>query len=315
MPYTGATAGYLAAAQSNDASIAYAMEANFGQAPTGAYQKTRFTGENFRVQNTRQRPDEINGLAEASRAVTTQKAGSGTLSGALSSGTYDDLLAAVLCGDWADDAVTNGDVVKTWSISEKIGAKWFLRTGALCTQAQLTFAQGGFSQAAFDFAYSDETVSDADPAASYTPAPTGLVFDTVSNFSGVQVDGSAPNGCVRQLQITLARDGAAMDYGMGHADSCGARPGEIMATGQIQIYFQDYSLYQRFLAGTSGPIAASIADAAGNGYTFTFLSATLQNPQINAGNKNTSIVATFDIEGNPQDAGGTFSIARIKPQS
>jgi len=56
-----------------------------------------------------------------------------------------------------------------------------------------------------------------------------------------------------------------------------------------------------------------VKDATGNGYRFTFLNGRLQSPQINAGSRNTSIVATFDLEGNPQTGGGTFKITRIKP--
>jgi len=315
MANTGSTNGYLAGAQANSATIAYAMEANFGVAATGAYQRTRFTGENFRVQNSRSRPDEINLLAEGSQSVTTQRAGSGTLSGALSAGTYDDLLAAVLGNDWSNGAVSNGTLVKTWTMIEQIGASWFQRPGAYCTRVQLTFAQGGFSQAAFDLSYADETVVNADPAASYLAAPTGAVFDTVKNFAGVLIDGAAPNGVVRQIQITLERNGGGMDYGMAQAKAAGVRPGELIASGSIQIYFRDYSLYQRFLSEEGGTISCNVVDGAGNGYTFTFLNATLQNPQINAGGKNTTIVATFDIEGNPQAGGGTFSIAKIAPAS
>lgn len=310
MATTGSTANYQAAAQANDAVIAYAMEANYGVAATGAFQKTRFTGENFRPQNTRQRPDEINDLAEASQAVTTQEAVSGTLSGALSISTYDDLLAAVLCGDWTNDSVANGKIVKTWTLIEKLGAEWFVRPGSFCTRVQLTFTQGSFSQVAFDFSCADQTVSAADPAQSYLNAPSGTVLDTVQNFEGVQIDGATPEGCIRSIQITLTRNGADSDYGTGHTGACGIRVGEMLATGQLQIFFKTYDLYQRYVAGKGGPIALTVGDGSGAKYVFTFLNATLQNPQINAGSKNTSVIATFDIEGNPQAGGGTFRIDR-----
>ena len=311
MAFTGSTTGYQAAAQANDTAISYAMEPNYGVPATGNYQRTRFTGENFRPTDSTQRPDEINADIEAAQAVLTQTAVAGTLSGALSYGTYDDLLAAVLGGDWADNKVQNGPVVKTWTVIEKMNADWLVRPGSFCTRAQLTFAQGSFASAAFDFSCKQQTKAGADPAASYTDAPTGRVFNTVDNFTGITIGGQTPDGCVRQVQITLDRDGSGSDYGMGHADACGIRPGQLLASGSLQIFFKTWDLYDRWTAGTQGPIAVTVKDADGNSYVLTFLNAALRNPQINAGSKNSSIVATFDIEGNPQAAGGTFSIQRI----
>ncbi|WP_249203118.1 phage tail tube protein [Gluconobacter kondonii] len=310
MAFTGATAGYQAAAQANDTAISYAMEPTYGVPATGNYQQTRFTGENFKPTDTTQRPDEINANIEASQAVLTQTSVAGTLSGALSYGTYDDMLAAVLGADWANNAVQNSSAVKTWTISEKINGAWLVRPGSFCTRAQLTFAQGSFASIALDFSCKQQTQVTADPATSYSAAPTGRVFDTVDNFVGMTIDGVAPDGCVRQVQITLDRDGSASDYGMGHADACGIRPGQILASGSLQIFFKTWDLYQRWSNGGQGPIAITVKDADGNSYVLTFLNATLRNPVINAGSKNSSIVATFDIEGNPQAGGGTFSIVR-----
>jgi len=311
MAFTGSTAGYQAGAQSNDTAIAYGLEQNYGVQATGTFQSTRFTGENFRPQETTQRPDEINADIEASQEVVTQTTTSGTLSGALSYGTYDDMLAAVLGADWNSNTAQNGAVVKTWTLIEKLNGKWIVRPGSFCTQAQITFAQGGFSAVAFDYTIKGQSIADADPATAYTAAPTGRIFDTVGNFVGVTIQGKAPAGCVRQVQITLNRNGSGSDYGMGHADACGIRPGEILATGQLQFFFKTWDEYQLYAAGTQGPIAITVKDAAGNSYVFTFLNAALRNPQINAGSKNTTIVATFDISGNPLAAGGTFKIDRI----
>ncbi len=311
MAFTGATAGYQAAAQANETAISYAMEPTYGIPATGDYQRTRFTGENFKPTDTTQRPDEINADIEAAQAVLTQTAVAGTLSGALSYGTYDDLFAGVLGADWADNVVQNGAVVKTWTLNEKLNSKWLVRPGSYCTRAQLTFAQGGFATADFDFSCKQQTLADADPAATYTDAPSGRVFNTVDNFVGMTVNGQAPDGCVKQIQITLDRDGSGLDYGMGHADACGIRVGQLLASGSTQIFFKTWDMYQVWASGTQGPIVTTVKDAAGNSYILTFLNAALRNPVINAGSKNSSIVATFDIEGNPQAGGGTFKIQRI----
>ena len=314
MAYTGATANWAAAAQSNASTVSYAKEETYADKPGGAFQRTRFTGESFRLNDTRQRPEEINLLAEVSQAVTTQLAVSGTLSGALSVGTYDDLLAGIMGADWANDgSIVNNNLVKTWCLHQAIGDGFFLRPGAFCTRAQLSFPQGNFATAAFDFTCARQEKSLVDPAASYIAAPTGAVLDTVGNFASFKLGGQVPVGVLRQVDITITRKGADSDYGIGQAYACGIRPGQFKADGQLQIFFKDWTLYDQYVAGWSGVIDIEVKDATGNGYRFTFLNGRLQSPQINAGSRNTSIVATFDLEGNPQTGGGTFRITRIKP--
>ncbi|GBR18593.1 phage tail tube protein [Asaia spathodeae] len=313
MAFAGATKNYAAAYQTNDTRIAFALEQQFGVTPSGAYQAARFTGEGFRQQFQRVRPEEINDIPEASQAVTTQINVSGTLSGALSFGTYDDLLAGVLGGDWQDDTAHNADLVKCWTVIERLGESWFVRNGGFIRQAQLSFSQGGFAQVSFDMAFKGETRQGTSPAASLLPAPTGDVIDTVKGFGGLTIGGVKPEGCVRDFKVSLQRNGADIDYGMGHADGCGIRPGEMLATGSMQIFFRNYELYDRFFNAQQGAITVIVRDGLGQGYEMTFLNASLQNPQINAGGKNQSVVASFNIEGNPQPGGGTFSIRRFKP--
>ncbi|WP_025884879.1 phage tail tube protein [Asaia prunellae] len=315
MAFAGATKNYAAAYQTNDTRIAFALEDQYGIIPTGAYQMARFTGESFRQQFQRNRPEEIDDIPEAAQAVTTQVSVSGSLSGALSWGTYDDLLAAVMGGDWADDGLTNGRLVKCWTIIERLGDSWIIRNGGFIRQAQLNFSQGGFAQVSFDMAFKGEKRQGASPASSLIAAPTGDVINTVKGFGGLTIGGVAPEGCVRSFQLSLQRNGADTDYGMGHADACGIRPGELLATGSLEIFFRNYELYDRFVDGQQGAITATVRDGLNQGYDLTFLNASLQNPQINAGGKNQSVIARFDLEGNPQPGGGTFSIRRFKPET
>lgn len=310
MAYTGSTSGYQAAAQANDTAISFALETVYGIVAKGNYQRTRFTSENFKPNDSTQRPEEVNADIESAQEVLTQSPVSGTLSGALSSGTYDDFFAAVLGAEWTSNKVQNGPIVKTWTINEKLNAAWLVRPGSYCTQAQLTFTQGSYAQVAFDFSCRSQGKSVTDPATGYTDAPSGRVIDTVGNFSGVTIFGQTPAGSIREIQIRLARDGAGSDYGMGDVAACGIRPGQLLATGQIQMFFKTWDQYDQYVSQTQGPIAVSVKDASGNAYTFTFLNAVLRNPVINVGGKNTSVMATFDISGNPQAGGGTFSITR-----
>ncbi|WP_264801604.1 phage tail tube protein, partial [Acetobacter nitrogenifigens] len=99
--YTGATSGLAAGVQTNDTSLDFALETTYGTAPGGNYQALRFTSETLARQDSTSRPDEINAVREVSQSVLTQVSASGTISGPLATGCFDDFLAGVMGGDWA----------------------------------------------------------------------------------------------------------------------------------------------------------------------------------------------------------------------
>lgn len=101
MAFTGATSGLAAGAQTNDTRMDFALETLYATPPTGNYQALRITGETFKRAESTSRPQEINDLKQVSQSVVTQVQASGTVSGALSSGTFDDLIAGVMGADWS----------------------------------------------------------------------------------------------------------------------------------------------------------------------------------------------------------------------
>ncbi|MCP1196196.1 phage tail tube protein [Acetobacter senegalensis] len=113
MAFTGATSGLAAGAQTNDTRMDFALETLYATPPTGNYQALRITGETFKRADSTSRPQEINDLKQVSQSVVTQVQASGTVSGALSSGTFDDLIAGVMGADWAGAFVFNATNVST----------------------------------------------------------------------------------------------------------------------------------------------------------------------------------------------------------
>ncbi|NVN44845.1 hypothetical protein HW537_13150 [Asaia siamensis] len=395
MNFTGATAGYQAGVQANDTRLAYAREATYGVAPSAAYQRLRLTGENFRRQNNRQRPEEIDPHWEASQAVTTQQTVGGTLSGALSFGSYDALFACVCAGNAVDqgvsvpqgmpftfdrpgwnpygvsvstsgnyiwgnlppagflrlragklnkivpytaaaapdyitvpfdvfptlpDSTTNGGsatanvitndaIFNSITLIEQLGDDVLVRTGGFVKQIQLSIAQGQFATFSADFDFRDEQRLTTSPATDLLAPTDSFVLDPVSGWGAIWIGGRKVDAPVRQFSVTLTRDGAGQDFALGSVAAVGQRPGSLTATGQIQLFFRNSTEYQRFQDNWQGPVQVMLKDIKGNIYGLTFFSSTLQNPQVNAGSKNSTIVATFDIEGNPKPGGGTFSLS------
>lgn len=410
MAFTGATAGLAAGAQTDDTRVDFALEPTYATPPSGNYQALRITGESFSRGQTTARPAEINALKQVSQSVVTQVSASGTISGALSSGTFDDLIAGVMGNDFfstvctgdfstnpsypiklvkasanhnncptvevgvtgalesiitpciihivdttnnidfyayahdnetryqalvlgvgdLDDilpsdqlilsqsatitcnSIVNGSLDKTFTFRKKLLGNFLLYPGSLVTQVQIQLQQAQFGTVSVDITSANETQSTTDNATAVLPAPSGDVHNSVNNFLGATVFGKAPQGCLTQFTCTLARDGSANDYGMGHADACGVRTGQFTASGSIEFYFRSWDEYNAFLAGTQGQISVKTVDDSGNGYLFMFTNAALRNGKVNSSQANQTIKASFDIEGNPTaDGGPTFAIYRL----
>lgn len=123
MAFTGSTAGLAAGAQTNDTVLTWALEATYKQSPTGPYQQGRFTAETLSRSQSTSRPSEINTIKEVSQSIVTQVTASGRISGALSTGTFDDFLSGVLGNDFADTIQIIVDSAATDAVTGKVTLK------------------------------------------------------------------------------------------------------------------------------------------------------------------------------------------------
>jgi hypothetical protein len=94
------TTGYQAGIDSGDVRLAYGLESVWGNLPAVAFQELRMSNEAFNQTKNRARPPELRPDWQAAHGVTTGVDTVGQINFALSYGTYDDLLAAMLNGAW-----------------------------------------------------------------------------------------------------------------------------------------------------------------------------------------------------------------------
>lgn len=393
-----ATTGYAAGVESNVVELSYAPEAVWGTLPAVAFQAVRLTGESLSGQKQRQRPSEINTTRQASAAITTQESAGGAINFALSYGTYDDLLAAVMGSTWstalAIDSITtdiafvaagnkmtstlagkftnivvgqwikvsgattssganngfyrvsaktsavditlaggtvvnetsaagnikvrgsmirNGAVFQSFHVQKKLASAMFLRyPGAYPSSASISAGMGQFLSGSFNLLAQSESKSITDASTgAVLAAPTGKVHDPVAGFGGIQLDDTAIAAVAGSISLDLQNDGAAAQYGLGSASAQGVLPGTFTATGRLQTYFRDFTLYDRFKAETGGTLSFRTLDADGAAYQITVLNATIINPQIVAGGPNQAIMAEFAVEANPSSLGPTLQIDRF----
>lgn len=100
--------GGQAAVETTDVLISYGIETNWGVKPAAAFKALRITGESLASQKQRSRPSEITRVRQVAKNVTQQKNSSGGINFALSFGTFDDLLAALLGNVWTAPLAIDG---------------------------------------------------------------------------------------------------------------------------------------------------------------------------------------------------------------
>ncbi|MBC9176765.1 phage tail tube protein [Pseudoroseomonas ludipueritiae] len=308
------TTNYAAGLESNLVQLAYIQETAWGVMPASPKLKAiRFTGESLRGQKTRQRPSEINPSRVASSAVTTDETASGGIDFALSYGTYDDILAGLLGGEWTGDVLTNGLVFKSFLFEKRFAATTLLQyAGSFINSGTLNVARGQFLSGSFGVLAKEEKKAavSASTGGTYTAAPTGRVMDPVGGVRDVMLDGAAVPAVCNSITLNITNDGAAADFGLGSASAAGMRMGNFMVSGSVEFYFRDFTLYDRFKAETAGLLSFRTLDAAGNSYKFEMPGSTIMNPTVNAGGPGQPIMARFDLEGGDDGNGVALRITR-----
>jgi hypothetical protein len=210
--------------------------------------------------------------------------------------------------------IRNGTVFQTLYIQKMLEATKFMRyPGSFLSAGTITAQQGKFAEGNFSFIPKEEVKNTADASTgAVLAAPANTVFDNVEGFKLLTVNNAVVPAVCKGIDITMTRQGAAGEYGVGSAAAQGIIKGLLEVTGKASFYFKDFDLYDMYKAETRVPVSHLKLDAEGNAYMFTVLYAALMNPSITASAPNQAVMADFDLEGNPHPTfGATIQIDRF----
>lgn len=209
--------------------------------------------------------------------------------------------------------MVNSTAIQTLFVQKRLAsAIWLRYPGAFISGFTVTGGTGQFLNGAFNVLPIQEVQNTGDASTGgITAAPTNRVMDPVNSFIGVYLNEVPVPGVVDSFTLTVANDGAALEYGMGGSAARGILAGLMMVTGTLKMYFSSLTAYNLFKSETQGILEFVCGDNVGNTYVFSILNAALMNPKVVAGTQNSAVFATFDIEGNPQSGGGTIQIDRL----
>lgn len=184
-----------------------------------------------------------------------------------------------LTDDAAGDTVTmggsmlrNGTSKKSYTLEKKFAdiTQFISYTGMTVSEFNLNVEAGDIVTGSLAFmgkdgAIAQATVGTGDP----TAAPTGTPCNAVSNVANLREGGAAISGTFAKTLSLALSNALRGQKAIGVLGNAGIGVGRCEVTGSLSVYFEDETLYEKFLDNTETSIDFRAIDADGNGYIFT----------------------------------------------
>lgn len=285
----------MALAASNRAQLRYLEETVFGVTPAGNGKELRMTGESLAFSLTKTESAEIRADRQVTDLIITSAAASGGINFELSYGEYDDLLAAALMGSWAGDTLVNGVLQRQFTIERALNdvTQFFAYRGMTLSKMNLKWASGSITGGSFEFMGKDGVLSATTVMGTPVASLTNDIMNGVSGVNGIKEGGSALTGTfIKSLDLTIDNSLRARDA-IGTLGAISIGLGSFKVSGNIEVYFQDGTLYDKFLNNTRTSLEFRSQDGLGNGYTFSMPHVKYGDAKVAAGAKDQDVMLSL----------------------
>ena len=300
-------------ADSNAASLAFIEEVTWGTTPASALQTLRFTGESLQDQEESTESAEILSDRNLRDVIMTGRFSQGDISGELSAGTLDVLLEGVMADAWSTNVLENATTKKSFTFEKDIdvnGTSSFLTYKACRIDTlALTFPVAGVVTYGLGI-MGKHSIGAAATAGSGAYTAAG-VTEPMASEQVVVTEASTSPGDVRSLSINLSNN-LRRQMALGASAPIGFGYGGFRASGALELYFANRTLYDKYVAETKTELEATVTDSAAKSYAFTIPKARWGTPTINLEGVNGDVFATFPWTGVYDSVtGDTINITRV----
>ncbi len=195
--------------------------------------------------------------------------------------------------------LTNGVTMPSFTLEKGMAdVTQFLYYQGMCVSKFTTsFAAAALIEGTFTFLgkYADRDVVTILPGSPVASQP----YDIDNAVSGVRQvwEGGTPITTTSIMKIDIDIDNNLRPQkAIGTLGLAGIGVGTFAVKGNVDIYFADGSIYDKFLNDVYTSFTFSVQDTLGNGYVFTMPKVMLTSGKIQAGSKDTDLMATFTYE-------------------
>lgn len=259
--------------------ISIVPEVVYGVTPaTPGFKKLRYNSTTLALDKGALQSAEIRSDRQIASFRHGLRSVSGDIVSELSYGSLDDLLAAAFMGAWTGDVLKSGLLRPSFSVERHFAdiAQYIRFTGCEVNTFAMTVSPGAIINCTFGLMGNDSppATTVAIVGATYV-APT--TTDPMTGLEGGVAEAGTAITVINEIAFSLANNLNAINV-VGSAVGLEPSVGKSNATGTITTFFQDATLYNKFVNEVSGSIQFTLTDPAGNSYVFF-----LPNVKYNAG--------------------------------
>lgn len=208
----------------------------------------------------------------------------------------DIQVASTLTDESAGNTITingsilrNGTTVKSFSLQKYLAdattPTWINYFGALVNSLSLNVQTGQIVTGVFNMMALGATVATSAIAGQTVSAASAKdVMNAVGNVVGITFDGVPSTLYFQSLTAQITNNIRAQDA-VGSLPHVGLVHGRFEVTGGLALYFENPTMYQKYLAATAFSISFRFQDADGNAYVATMPKVKFETAPLNAGGR------------------------------
>jgi|TARA_B100000963_G_scaffold350943_1_gene361858 hypothetical protein len=270
----------MAIANGAQHSLHYIAETTYGTTPsTPGFTPLPHTGTTLAVTKDAIESETLKGDRQVDDFRHGNKSVSGDVTSELQYGAFDDILEAVLCGSWSTDVLKAGVTRRSFSLQRKFAdlatPEFHTYTGCEFNTMSLSVAPNAMVGVTFGVVGKNLGLATAAITGStFAADPTTSPFDS---FTGSISEGGSTIATVTAIELSL-ENGIEPLFSVGSVTTNRPSIGRSRLSGTLTTYFENKTLYQKFLNETSSSISLTLTDAAGNDYIIS-----LPNVKYNSG--------------------------------
>lgn len=205
-------------------------------------------------------------------------------------------VASTLADEASGDDITitgsmirNGTTKKSFTLQKYLAdattPTWLNFNGALINSLSLNVQTGQIVTGVFNvMALGTSVATSAIAGQTVNQASANDVMNAVGNVVGITFDDVASTLFFQNLTAQITNNVRAQDA-VGSLPHVGLVHGRFEVTGGLTLYFENPTMYQKYLAATAFSVSFRLQDADGNAYVITYPKVKFETAPLNAGGR------------------------------
>ena len=278
---------------SNAVQVGIVPETTFGTTPANpTFELLRITSESINADFENVVSEEIRSDRNRSDTVRVRTGVTGDIGFELSIASMNTLIQAALCGTWSApvanlSSLKNGVVKRSFTIQKKFNdtdtVLYQNFVGVRFDTLELNLTPGEIVTGTIGvMGKTGNMTGVAIAGQTYATAPTTRVLNATGDVSAILDSGATSSELYNSVSISIANNLRSLEA-IGNLGPVDINYGVMDVTGNIEFYFKNATVYNRFVNNSAFSMAIKIQDESGDYYNIKLPRIKLETAEITAG--------------------------------